>query len=138
MMQYVLKRRRIWSIVIPVVAICAAISSGAYFFRYFMGGFDECKTVVRHSIPSPDGSKSIVIFGKECGATVGFNTQASLAPAGGSFSPDKNPAFFIISDRHDVIAKWLGDSAVEIALVPGGSKVFRSEQRVGDIKVIYP
>jgi hypothetical protein len=99
--------------------------------------FGECKTVVRNSIPSPDGSKSIVIFGKECGATVGFNTQASIAPADGSFSPDKNPAFFVVSGEHVVLARWLGDSAVEIALQEGG-KVFRNEQRVGDIKVVYP
>ena len=137
-MKFVLKRRRIWSIAIPVVAVFAVIAVVALNIANFMNGFGTCKTVVRSSIRSPDGTKSIIIFGKECGATVGFNTQASIAPAGGSFSPDENPASFIISDSHDVIAKWLGDNAVEIALIPGGSKVFRSEQRVGDIKVVYP
>jgi hypothetical protein len=133
-----LKRRRIWWIIIPVGAVCAVIAGGAIYIAYFMSGFDACETVVRSWIPSPDGSKSIVIFGKECGATVGFNTQASIAPAGDSFSLEKNPAFFAISGEPVVIAKWLGDNAVEIALIPGGSKVFRSERRVGDIKIAYP
>jgi hypothetical protein len=34
------------------------------------------------------------------GATVPFNTQASIAPADGSFSPEKNPAFFVFSGDH--------------------------------------
>jgi hypothetical protein len=135
MMEFVLKRRRIWWIVIPVVVL---IAGGALYVRYVASIVGECETVVRSSIPSPDGSKSIVIFGKECGATVPFNTQASIAPAGDPFSPEKNPAFFAISGLHVVMAKWLGDDAVEIALIPGGSKVFRSERRVGDIKVVYP
>jgi len=136
--EFVLKRRRIWWIIIPVAAACAVIGGGAIYIAYFMSGFGACETVIRSSIPSPDGSKSVVIFGKECGATVPFNTQASIAPAGGPFSPEKNPAFFAISGLHVVMAKWLGDNAVEIALIPGGSKVFRSERRVGDIKIAYP
>jgi hypothetical protein len=132
-----LKRLQIWWIIIPIIAVCAVMAGGALYVWYVTSIFGECKTVVRNSIPSPDGSKSIVIFGKECGATVGFNTQASIAPAGGSFSPDKNPAFFVVSGEHVVLARWLGDSAVEIALQEGG-KVFRNEQRVGDIKVVYP
>lgn len=57
-MEFVLKTRRIWWI-IPLITVCA----------------------VHNSIPSPNGDKSLVIFGKECGATVEFNTQASIAPA---------------------------------------------------------
>ena len=139
MMEFVLKGRLFWWTIIPVVAVCAVIAAGALYIESFVSGFGACKTVVRGSIPSPDGSKSLVIFGKECGATVGFNTQASIAPAGSPFSPEKNPAFFAISGEHVVMARWLGDSAVEIVgLIPGGGKVFRSEPSVGDIKVVYP
>ncbi|QWG16970.1 hypothetical protein KMZ68_18550 [Bradyrhizobium sediminis] len=132
-----MKMRRIWWIIFPVVALCAAIAGGALYVGNFVSGFGACKTVVRSSIPSPDESKSIVIFGKECGATVGFNTQASITPAGGSFSSEKYPAFFAMSGLQAVMARWLGDDAIEIALIPGGGQVLKSEQRVGDIKVIY-
>ncbi len=44
--------------------------------------------------------------------------------------------FFAVSGEQVVMAKWLGDSAVEMAVTPGG-KVFRSEQSVGDVKIVY-
>jgi len=79
------------------------IAGGALFVDSFMSGFGACKIVVPNSIPFPDGKKSLVIFRKECGATVGLNTQASIAPAGNSFSPEKNPAFFA-SPGEDAVA----------------------------------
>jgi hypothetical protein len=102
------------------------IAGGALCIAYFMSGFGECKLIVRSSVPSPNGKKSLVIFGKECGAAVGFNTQASIAPAGSSFSAQKNPAFFVVSGLHVGMARWLGDDAIEIALIPGGDRVFRA------------
>jgi hypothetical protein len=129
--------RRIWWIVITVAAVCAVIAVAALNIAYFMDGFGACKTVVRSSIPSPDGTKSIVIFGKECGATVGFNTQASIAPIDGSFSFEQSPAFFVASGGHVIMAKWLGNSTVEISSIPERETVFKSEQRVGDIEITY-
>jgi hypothetical protein len=138
MIGFASERRQIgWIVVGVVVAVSAVIAGGTLSIEYFMSGFGACKTLVRTSIPSPDGSKSIVIFGKECGATVGLNTQASIAPAGGSFSPEKYPAFFVVSGTPELIATWLGDSAVAISLVPGGGKVFRNEPSVGGVKIEY-
>ena len=138
MMQVALRTQRMWWIV-PLVTVCAVIAGGALYIEYVMSGFGACKTVVRSSMPSPNGDKSLVIFGKECGTAVGFNTQASIAPTGGSFSPEKNPAFFIASGEQTIMARWLGDGAVEIiGLIPGGGKVYKREQSVGDIKIAYP
>jgi hypothetical protein len=136
-MESIFASRHIWWIVIPVVTVCAVIAVAALNIAYFMDGFGACKTVVRNSMPSPDGTKSIVIFGKECGATVGFNTQVSIAPSGGSFSQEKSPAFFAISGEHSIMAKWLGDSTVEISSIPEGERVLKSEQRVGEIRITY-
>jgi len=136
-MESAFESRRIWWIIIPVVAACAVIAATALNIAYFMDGFGACKTVVRSSMPSPDGTKSIVIFRKECGATVEFNTQASIATTGSSFSPEKSAAFFAISGEHVVSAKWLGDSTVEISSIPEKERIFKSEQRVGDIRITY-
>jgi hypothetical protein len=136
-MESIFESRRIWWMVIPVITVCAVIAVAAFNIAYFMDGFGACKTVVRNSMPSPDGTKSIVIFGKECGATVGFNTQASISTTGSSFSPEKSDAFFAISGEHVVSAKWLGDSTVEISSIPEKERVFKSEQRVGDIRITY-
>jgi hypothetical protein len=125
-MEPAFESHRIWWTAIPVAAICTVIGVAVLNIAYFMDGFGACKTVVRSSIPSPDGTKSIVIFGKECGATVGFNTQASIAPTDSPFSTEKSPAFFAISGEHVVIAKWLGDSTVEISSIPKGERVFKT------------
>ena len=130
-------RRRIWWIAIPVVALIAVIAGGAVYVWYALSSFGECETEIRRTIPSPNGKKSLVVFGRDCGATTGFNTQLSIASAGGPFSPQKNPAFFVTSGLHDVMASWLGDSTVEIAPIPGGDKIFRNEQNAGDVKVVY-
>jgi len=122
--------------IIPLLAACAAVTVGGVL--YLASAFDPCQTVVRKSIPSPDSSNSIIVFGRECGATVGFNTQVSIAPTGSSFSADKYPAFFVVSGLQDVTARWLEERAVEIAISPGAEKVYRREERVGDIKVAYP
>jgi hypothetical protein len=81
-----------------------------------------CETVIRRSIPSPDGNKSIVLFGRECWATVGFNTQVSIAPTGSSFSADTYPAFFLVSGLQVVMARWLQEKAIEISIIPGAQK----------------
>jgi hypothetical protein len=63
----------------------------------------------------------------------------SIAPTGGSFSPEKNPTFFVVSGEQTIMARWLGDGAVEIiGLIPGGGKVYEREQNVGDSKIAYP
>jgi hypothetical protein len=116
-------------------AACALSLGGV---NYVIGAFDPCETVIRNSIPSPDGSNSIVVFGRECGATVGFNTQASIAPTGSSFSATKYPAFFVVSGLQVVVAKWLGEHAIEIAMIPGTDKVFKREHHVGNIEIRYP
>ncbi|HEX3993806.1 MAG TPA: hypothetical protein VHX39_21765, partial [Acetobacteraceae bacterium] len=119
------------------VAVCAVTTGGVLYVFAFMSGFGFCKTVVHRSIPSPDGNRSIVIFEKECGATVPFNTQASIAPVGSSFSPENSPPFFVISGRQDIFAGWRGNRIVEIAGgIPGG-RIFKDDRRVGEIQVEY-
>jgi hypothetical protein len=76
------------------------------------------------------------IFGKEWQQFRSILRQA-LRRLAALFRLRRTPLFFAISDEHVVLARWLGDSAVEIALIPGEGQIFRSEQRVGDIKVIY-
>jgi hypothetical protein len=78
MLRMFTKLSRVRKILILLFAACAVTIGGAL---YAVSNFDPCETVVHNSISSPDGSKSIVVFEKECGATVGFNTQASIAPA---------------------------------------------------------
>ena len=132
-MKFALPSRLSWRIIILV----AVIAGGALSVAYTGSLFGDCKTVVLDTVPSPDGSRSIVVFRKQCAATVPYSTQASVAPTGVAFSAERIPAFFIVAGTPDVRANWRSNNAVEIAVIPGGGKVFRNQQSVGDIEVLY-
>ena len=40
-----------------------------------------CDNEISQSISSPSGAMKTVVFHRECGATVGFNTQVSILPS---------------------------------------------------------
>jgi hypothetical protein len=136
MMEFTLKMRNARLILTLIVSVGALIAAGISYVSHLEGNFGECEVAVRKSIPSPDESKAIIIFDMECGATVGFNTQASIAPAQGLFSPSKNPPFFAISGADNVVATWLEDHTIQV-VIPDGAKVFKREHSVGDVEVKY-
>jgi hypothetical protein len=133
-----LNRRHVWWIFVSfLVLLCAVVASGALYVSYVTSGFGACRSVILSSMVSPDGARSVVISRKECAATVPYNTQASIAVAGEPFSIEKNPAFFVITGSPDIITRWRGNDVVEIALIPGGGKISRNEEKVGDIRIEY-
>ena len=133
MVKIVLDRWLFWRIVLPVVVVVG----GGLSVIYTGDLFGSCKTVVLSTVPSPDGKKSVVIFRKQCNATVPFSTQASMAPVGLALPAEKIPAFFIISGTPAVTANWLENSSVELGFNAAGEKIFRNQQSVGDIKIGY-
>jgi hypothetical protein len=133
---FVVEKNSRWRIG-PVAIAGAVIAAGALSVASLGTVFGSCQTAVLNTVPSPDGHRSIVIFRKQCAATVPYSTQASIAPSGTAFSADKIPAFFVVAGTPAVTANWLGNTAVEISSVPNGGKVFRSQQSVGDITIAY-
>jgi hypothetical protein len=125
-------RRIVWRIAVPIAVIVGGVLS----VLSTNGSFGSCKNTVLNTIPSPDGSRSLVIFRKECAAVVPHSTQASIAPSGIASLADKIPAFFIISGIPILTADWVGNNAIEIA-VGAGEKIFRKQDSVGDIKIAY-
>jgi hypothetical protein len=93
LMKLTLEGRLPWRIII----LAAVIAGGALSVAYTGSLFGDCRTVVLDTIPSPDGSRSVVVFSKQCAAAVPYSTKASVAPAGGAFSPERIPAFFIVA-----------------------------------------
>jgi hypothetical protein len=120
-----------------LVAIGGALAGEAIYHVYQSKDFGECDVAVRSSIASPDGKRVIVIFEKQCGATVGFNTQVSIAPAGSPFSVEESPPFFVASDRLQMVVTWLGDRVIEISGIAVGAKIFKSMRGVGDVAIEY-
>jgi hypothetical protein len=74
-----LKSRTIVKAIALLTVVGALIAAGTVYVSYLVGDFGECTAIARNSIPSPDGKRYIAVFGTECGATVAFNTQVSIA-----------------------------------------------------------
>ncbi len=120
-----------------VAALIGALTLVAIALFWGAGDFTTaCETIVRRSVVGPDGKKAAVIFERECGATVGFNTQVSLAPVKEPFSDTTSPAFLVLSGRHDIVLRWLGEKSIEIE-IPEEDDVIRSEPRVGGTIIAY-
>jgi hypothetical protein len=129
-------QRTLVAIILVVIGGGLIAAASTFYISYLVGNFGDCTAILRRSIPSPDGSKYIVIFGMECGTTVGFNTQVSIAPTGAEFSYKKNPPFFVVSEKYEVAARWLRDDAIEV-LVPSGARVLKEQESIGGIKIGY-
>jgi hypothetical protein len=97
---------------------------------------DFCSVTPRRVLPSPKAEVNLVIFEVDCGATTPFNTQASIVPSGAIFSRETYPPFFVVKDRHELVAAWLEDRQVEI-VVPHDEQVYRQDSMASGIAVVY-
>jgi hypothetical protein len=97
---------------------------------------DFCSVTPRRVLPSPDAKANLVVFEVDCGATTSFNTQVSIVPSGAKFSRETYPPFFVVKERHELVAAWVGDRQVEI-VVPHDEQVYRQDSMVSGIAVIY-
>lgn len=118
---------------IAVVALAVTFAVMMYQWADQFGAVD---VVVHRSIPSPDGRMSAIVYGVEGNATVGFNTQVSIAPADRPFSRDKNPSFLALAGQHDLAVSWVSDKLIEID-IPENVKVYRNEPSVSGVTIDY-
>jgi hypothetical protein len=132
------KPRHIWYVLgggaVAVLLVTAGLLVSIWFV---MEGFGACKSIVLNAIPSPDKKKSVVIFRKECNATVPDSTQASIVSAKGPFAPEQASSFLSVRGNQDVIVTWSGEHVVRIGLIPGGDTVYKRDPNVGDVKIEY-
>jgi hypothetical protein len=124
--------------VLIIVVVC--------FWLYLRPFSPLCGNEIVESLTSPDGSKKVVIFQRDCGATTGFSTQASLLLAnevlrnngGNVFSSDTNhgtapsgkgggPALQV---------RWLGTEAVSISYHPA-TRISKAQPEVSGVQFKY-
>ncbi len=103
---------------------------------YFFARFDPCDTLIEHVVPSPDNDKALIVFHRDCSATVDSNTQVSVVPSRRSFSFDNYPPFFGISGKPALNVVWLSGYRMRI-VVPTSEKIFRRSKEIEGISVIY-
>jgi len=125
------------AVAVVMAALVVLIAGGFIYFDHEISKFGECRIVRLRSIPSPHGNRSVVIFRKECGATVSDSTHASIVSAEISFWPEKTPPFLSVEGDQDILATWGGERAIKIGLIPGTNGIYKRELSVGDVRIEY-
>jgi len=93
-----------------------------------------CDDDVRLRVASPDGRHEAVVFGRDCGATTGLNTQVAIVPLGEA--PEGAGNTLVMDDIVQLHVRWTSGTALYISGVSG--KVYHQSNRVGEVSVSYP
>ncbi|MBF5093951.1 hypothetical protein F1643_05095 [Azospirillum sp. INR13] len=112
------------------------------FFIYIAFFFDMCRVDNLGGRPSPDGKVSVVIYSVDCGATTGFNTRATFAPANRKFDPDGSKQFLYVRGQHDFHVRWIDAATVEItaanaAAAFGEGNIVQRENSMNGVVISY-
>ncbi|MFK4509679.1 hypothetical protein LPJ38_14370 [Bradyrhizobium daqingense] len=131
--------RRRWIGLVAVVFAVALVAGLVFLAAIFdvMNGFAACRIVRQSWFASPNGSNSVVVVWKECGATVPDRTQAGIVRRGRAFSSDKEPTFLSVRGHQDVLVAWSSEQAVKIGFIPGTAQIYKRDQRAGDVTISY-
>jgi hypothetical protein len=122
---------------LAVVVLLALLTSAYLYLDYIFDRFGECRIVRLTNVPSPDGSKLVLTYRKECGATVPYSTHAGITSAQSFSSPEIEPPFLSIRGTQDIFATWSGEQTVRIGLIPGAGTVYKRNQSAGVIRIEY-
>ena len=106
-----------------------------------MAGCDPCENESAVEHRSPDGKWKVVVFERDCGATVGANVQMSMLQASKT-PPNEAGNLFVIDSNHGasalqyIFVDWTSSTSVVITY-PEKARVFKQEKRIGDVVVTY-
>ncbi len=95
---------------------------------------DTCTNDVRASVPSPSGRLHAVVFSRECGATVGFNTQVSLVAA--AEQPEDSGNVVVLKGKVPLQLRWQSETEL-IVTGAAATEQFKREVLVGAVRVRY-
>lgn len=97
-------------------------------------GGSACSTDVQRETTSPGHVYVATVFHRECGATVGFNTQVSLRRSSAPFDP-KQGQVFAIAGRHVLPVAWTTDDHLRIGLP--ADRVYKEQAQWEAVKIEY-
>ncbi|TQF29893.1 hypothetical protein UNPA324_09885 [Bradyrhizobium sp. UNPA324] len=128
--------RRRWiglvaTLAVPVGFLCVVLIDSV------MHEFGACRVVRQRAFASPSGGQLVVVVWKSCGATVPDSTQASIVARGRTFSPESTPTFISVRGHLDPVVAWSSERAIRIGFIPGPDKIYKRDQRAGDVTINY-
>lgn len=112
-----------WFSSVSLLAIAFAACSGS-----------ECVNEVRQTIISPDETKKVILFSRNCGATTAFNAQATIV--GGDEALPDEPGNVFVSDKGEVKISWKEDGGI-LVVCDSEVRFFKKEAVVRGIRIEY-
>lgn len=108
----------------------------AGFLTLLLAGCDgvKCSNDVRQDLVSPDGSKRMIRFCRDGGATTGFNTQLTVLGNSEVLADKAGNAF--IADQGEPKVSWKPDGGI-LVIFDHGTRFFKKELRVRGIPIEY-
>lgn len=107
---------------------------------------DLCGNSLLGEYPSPDRARKLVVFQRDCGATTGFSTQASLVRVGAGLANEIGNVF--VSDTNHGAAPsgpgggpylgvlWQSPTIVQLSYHPA-TRVSKSETKLDGVSISY-
>jgi hypothetical protein len=135
----------VWVKMIWTAFVVITVAMALYIFLLIGALMGGCGNDLLATIPSPRGSRKLVIFQRDCGATTGFSTQASLLPAherlrgsGNVFIADtdhgKAPSGPVGGPQLD--ARWIAEDTLELRYHPQ-ARVFLADSAQPDVLIRF-
>lgn len=107
---------------------------------------DMCGNELIAEFPSPEGNRKVVVFQRDCGATTGFSTHASILGTTENLKNEDGNVFAADTDhgtapsgpgRGPTLAvAWQSENSVQLSVHPK-ARVFKRDSEMGGIQVSY-
>jgi hypothetical protein len=135
----------VWVKMIWTAFVVITVAMGLYLILLIVTLAGGCRNEMLATIPSPGGVRKLVIFQRDCGATTGFSTQASLLAADDRLRGSGN--VFIADTDHGkapsgrgggpgLAARWIAEDTVELRYDPL-ARVLLADSVQGGVTIHY-
>lgn len=95
-----------------------------------------CEATVHGRVSAPGGIDDAIVYEMECGATVPFNTQIAIVPAGSPPKPKDFPPFLALKGQYTIEPKWL-DATNLLVAIPDTEAVYFKHTSSGGVMISY-
>jgi hypothetical protein len=117
---------------VAIAVIPVALVGGSLW--WLTGLVPECSNALVSRLDSPDATRAIVVFTRDCGQA-GLNTQAVILPAGGTLDGDAT-GFLALEGQHVPDARWDAYGNLEVT-IPEGAKIVQRQDEAAGVAIIY-
>jgi hypothetical protein len=132
--------------ILLIVGVTLGVVTFAAIGWFWLFAPDMCGNEIISEFPSPEGNKKVVVFQRDCGATTGFSTQASILgndqvlenESGNLFTSDTNhgAAPSSLGGGPALSVEWKSKHSVLLSFHPN-ARVFKKEAEIDGVHVSY-